>query len=198
LDRLFPRAWAKPLPVAKPVSQGGFAKWKNRLATLIVVLLSLGGIAAVVWSVGFGEDYRHPVVHSFGSLTGTAVCIENCDPYGGRWALLPDNLPPGTPRTKEVWMETTPGPLFLRIEPQRQVRMAFIDLSIGVQWIGPDGKILAQIDPQDRFPGSEQSQYWSYRRDIPIPALVSGKYTLKVTPYDYGLSWIEVTIRSNP
>jgi hypothetical protein len=198
LDRLFPRVWGKPLPATKAVVQGRFAAWKSRLATWIVVLLSLGGIAAIIWSTIIGEDYRHPVVHSFRSIAGTSVCIEKCDAYGGAWAILPENIPPGVPRTMDVWLDATPGPLFLRIEPRRQAGLAFIDLSIGLQWIDPNGKVVAQIDPQDRFPGSAQSQYWNYRKDIPLPALLSGKYTLVVTPYDGGIAWITVTIRKNP
>jgi hypothetical protein len=194
----FPRVWVKPRPVEKASKPGGFAVWKNRLATLIVVLLSLAGIAVLIWSVIFGEDYRHPVIYSFGDLKGTMVCIENCAPSGGQWALLPDNLPPGTPRTMVVRLEAAPGPPFLRIEPRRQPGLTFIDLSIGVQWIDPSGKTVAELDPEERFPGSELSQYWFYRKDILIPALVSGNYTLVVTPYDDGIAWITVTIRKNP
>ncbi|HEY5119921.1 MAG TPA: hypothetical protein VII90_10755 [Anaerolineales bacterium] len=198
MHSLFPRAWAKPRPIYQAASQGKFAGWKSRLTTLVVVLLSLGGVAVIVWSVIFGEDYRHPILYSFGHLTGTNVCIEHCAQLGGEGALLPENLPPGTPRTVVVRLEATPGPLFLRIEPRRQALLAFIDLSIGVQWIDSDGKIVARIDPQDRFPGSEFSQYWFYRKDIAIPPLISGNYTLVITPYDDGIAWIAVSIRKNP
>lgn len=198
MQSLFPRAWAKPYPVQQAAGQGHFSGWKSRLTTLVVVLLSLGGVAVLVWSVIFGEDFRHPILYSFAHLTGTNVCIEQCAQYGGQGALLPENLPPGVPRTAVVRLEATPGPLFLRIEPRRQVRFAYIDLSIGVQWIDPDGKIVAWIDPQDRFPGCELSEYCFYRKDVAIPELESGNYTLVVTPNDDGVAWIEVTIRKNP
>jgi hypothetical protein len=198
LQSLFPRVCAKPYPVQQAAGQGKFAGWKSRLTTLVVVLLSLGGVAVLVWSVIFGEDFRHPILYSFGQLTGTNVCIEHCAQSGGEGALLPENLAPGVPRTVVVRLEATPGPLFLRIEPRRQVLLAFIDLSIGVQWIDPDGKIVARIDPQDRFPGSEFTEYCFYRKDVAIPELESGNYTLVVTPYDDGVAWIEVTIRKNP
>ncbi|MGD0807571.1 MAG: hypothetical protein ABSA10_08915 [Anaerolineales bacterium] len=195
---LFPRAWAKPRPIPQAASQSKFAGWKSRLATWTVVLLSLGGVAVIIWSTVLGEDYRHPIVYSFGDLTGTMVCIEHCEQYGGQGALLPKNPPPGTPRTVVVRLDATSGPLFLRIEPRRQDRLAFIDLSIGLEWINPEGKIVARIDPQDRFPGSELTEYWFYRKDIAIPALESGNYTLVVTPYDNGVAWIAVSIRKNP
>jgi hypothetical protein len=197
LHAFFPHAVPKPRPVPEPAKSNAADGWRTRLATCGVVVFSIAVVVGIVWWTLFREDLSHPVVLKFESIPGTSVCLEHCVESGGEGTLLPDNPPPGTPRTVKVYLVKTDGPLFLRVEPHRQARLAFIDLSVGVQFLDPEGKLIARIDPQDRFPGSEFTEYWSYKKDVPVPALEAGAYTLVVTPYDYGIAWINVAIRKD-
>lgn len=85
---------------------------------------------------------------------------------------------------------------YLRIEPKAQRCLGLPEFSIEVLLEDPAGNVTARVPRTDIFEGYASGDFGcEYRKHMTFTAPISGTYTLRVTPYSWGIYRIDFTIR---
>jgi hypothetical protein len=169
----------------------------NVLAILLIPLLIFGG----VFFYEKWENKKYPVFWQK-NLPGTAVKYE--EQFSGpkvyfnikKDELLPDNIKPGKPRVSDFTINKDSKQMILEISICIQPPFEPIT-SIEIELINPEGKRVLYLSNDDVLKGipSDSPNESSYiRKKFEFASDKKGKYILKITPFDYGISNIEVKI----
>jgi len=139
------------------------------------------------------ENSKHPILWKK-TFLGTAVCY--WDSCGVKNSLLPNNIEPGMPRietfsldkeNKELTLE-----IFISIQP-----FAKPEASLEIELQNPDKKRVFYLSKEKPFQGKASDSpiknsifftKFNFIADKP------GEYTLKVTPYNYGIAFIDISV----
>jgi len=180
----------KPLPKKKFILL-------NVLAIFLIPLLILGGIFLYQkW-----ENKKYPVLWQ-NDLPGTAVKYEkqysDLKVYFNikEGELLPNNIKPGEPRISDFTIDEDNKRLIMEISLFIQPPFEPI-ASIEIELINPDGKSVFYLSKDDilkGIPSNSSNKTSSIREKFEFTSDKKGKYTLKITPFDYGISSIVVKI----
>jgi hypothetical protein len=139
------------------------------------------------------ENSKHPLLWKK-TFLGTAVCY--WDKCGEKNSLLPNNIEPGKPRIETFFLEKENKELtleiFISIQP-----IAKPEVSLEIELINPDKKRVFYLSKEKPFEGkasgspienSTISTKFNFIADKP------GEYTLKITPYNYGIAFIDISV----
>jgi len=139
------------------------------------------------------ENDKYPILWKK-TFPGTAVCYWNS--CGEKDSLLPQNIEPGKPRIETFSLEKENKELILEVRISTQP-IAKPEASLEIELINPDKKRVFYLSKEKLFEGKTS--------DSPIKNSIfstrfyfiadkQGEYTLKITPYNYGIAFIDISV----
>ncbi len=129
------------------------------------------------------------------TFPGTAVCYWNS--CGEKGSLLPDRIEPGKPRIETFSLEKENKELILEVRISTQP-IAKPEASLEIELKNPDKKRVFYLSKEKLFEGKPsnspiKNSFFSTKFNF--IADKQGEYTLKITPYNYGIAFIDISVR---
>jgi hypothetical protein len=167
---------------------------KKFIFNLFIIFFLSGLIILAISLYANWENKKYPILLKT-AVTGTAVCYwETC---GKKGALLPDEMEPGKPRITSLVLDKENQQLIFEVTISIQpVFKPEISLEIELQ--NPSKKRVFYIGKEEVFKGTASDspnknsiifKKFNFTADNP------GEYTLQVTPYNFGIAWLDVSVR---
>ena len=139
------------------------------------------------------ENDKYPILWKK-TFPGTAVCYWNS--CGEKGSLLPDEIEPGKPRIETFSLGKENKELLLKVTISTQP-IAKPEASLEIELKNPDGKRVFYLSKEKLFevkPSDSPNENSICSAKFNFVADKQGEYTLKITPYSYGIAWIDVSI----
>lgn len=160
--------------------------------------LAVGVIFTIVWFAD-QQEIKHPAIWR-GRFPGTAICYkEDC---GKKDNLLPSSIKPGETKTALIPLEKENEKLTLYLmvamQPLIQEGKDSPEASVEVELKNPDKKTIIYLEKEEILKGSipnSPNKNSNSFKEFNFTIEKAGDYTLKITPYSYGIEYIDVTIR---
>lgn len=182
----------KPLPKKQNIFQ-------NQFFVMFFTVVFVGGlIFAFIWFAN-QQEIKHPAVWR-GRFPGTAICYkEDC---GKKNSLLPSSISPGETKTALIPLEKENEKLTLYLmvsmQPFVQEGKNLPEASLEIEFKDPEGKRIFYLSKEEILKGSipdSPNKNSNSLKEFNFTVEKTGDYTLKITPYSYGIEYIDVTIR---
>lgn len=166
--------------------------------TFLTMVIAGGTIFAVVWFANY-QEIQHPAIWR-GRFPGTAICYkQDC---GKQDHLLPASISPGETKTAIVPLEKEGEPLILYVavsmQPLVHEGASSPEGSVKIELFDPDGKSTVYLSKDETLKGSiPDSPYKNseVHKSFQFTVERAGDYTIRVTPYSYGIDYIDIVIR---
>jgi len=160
---------------------------------LFFILLLSGLIVLATFLFQKWENYKYPILWEK-TFPGTAVCY--WDSCGKKGSLLPQSIEPGKPRIETFLLEKENKELILevRISTQPIVKP---EASLEIELKNPDKKIVFYLSKEKLFegkPSDSPNENSFFSAKFYFIADKQGYYTLKITPYNYGIAFIDISV----
>ena len=139
------------------------------------------------------ENSKHPVLWKK-TFPGTAVCY--WDSCGKKDSLLPQSIEPGKPRIETFSLEKENKELILEIYISIQPT-AKPEVSLEIELQNPDKKRVFYLSKEKPFEGKASDspiKNSTFFTKFNFIADKKGEYTLKITPYNYGIAYIDISV----
>lgn len=161
----------------------------------LFLLSGLVILAILLWQKW--ENAKYPILWQE-SFPGTAVCLWECPEYGGKGALLPENVEPGKSSTANFSLPGKGEELILEVRLGTQPSIK-PEASVEIELRDPDGQRILNVGREELIVGkpassSLRASYFSKRFNFTVDQ--EGAYSLKITPYSYGILPLQVRVRS--
>jgi len=140
------------------------------------------------------ENSKHPILWKK-TFPGTAVCY--WDSCGKKDSLLPQSIEPGKPRIETFSLEKENKELTIEVRISTQP-IAKPEASLEIELKNPDGKRVFYLNKEKFFEGKTSGspiKNSAFSTKFNFTANKQGKYTLRVTPYNYGIAYIDTIVR---
>jgi len=170
--------------------QDSKARRRKNLGVWIFILACVCASIALGVGLTWWEDFAHPVLWR-GYIRGTGG-----EATLGEWHKPSEgHIQPGETQELEISLTASEKERFLQVEPGLQRCQGLPTLNIDVRLENANAKVVAQTFPDNAFKGSGGSENCRYWRQVPFKSPASGIYTLYITPYNWGISGITITVR---
>ncbi len=152
-------------------------------------LIILAGLLFQKW-----RNDKYPIFWKK-TFPGTAVCY--WDSCGKKDSLLPNNIEPGQPRIETFLLEEENKELTLEVRISIQP-IAKPEASLEIELKNPDKRRVFYLSKEKLFEGKSSDspiKNSSFSAKFNFIADKKGEYTLKITPYNYGIAYIDISVQ---
>lgn len=139
------------------------------------------------------ENSKHPLLWKK-TFLGTAVCY--WDKCGAKNSLLPNNIELGKSRIETFSLDKENKELTLEVYISIQP-IAKPEVSLEIELINPDKKRVFYLSKEKPFKGKASDspiKNSTFFTKFNFIADKQGEYTLRVTPYNYGVAFIDISV----
>jgi hypothetical protein len=171
-------------------------KSSKTLKAIFYTFLMFFGSALIILGISLfqkWENSKHPLLWKK-TFPGTAVCY--WDSCGEKNSLLPENIEPGKPRIETFSLEKENKELTLEIYISLQP-IAKPEASLEIELQNPDKKRVFYLSKEKPFKGEASdspTKNSTLFTKFNFIADKKGEYTLKITPYNYGIAFIDISV----
>ena len=170
------------------------SRFKKGVFYLFLIFFISGLIFLAVFLYAKWENQKYPVLWRT-TVTGTAVCYwEKC---GKKGTLLPDRIEPGRPRIANFVLDKENKQLILEVIISIQP-VVKPEISLEIELQNPGKNKIFYISKEEVFKGTTSdspNENSIISKKFDFTADRAGEYTLTVTPYNYGVAYVDVSVR---
>ncbi len=166
---------------------------KQKIIIGIFSILLVGLIASSPFLFTKWENRKYPILWEK-SFPGTAIWLDDCPQCGKKGTVLSDHIKPGEPRTASFSLQEKDKEMILEVKLTAQVRIK-PEFSLGIELKNPDKKTILYVDKEELFKGDISSPQVPFSRRFNFTPDKKGEYTIKITPYSYGIFTLQVLVR---
>jgi hypothetical protein len=171
----------------KPISA------KQKIIIAIVSILLVGLICASPFLYEKWQNRNYPVIWKK-IVPGTAIWLDDCAKCGKKGTVLENNIKTGEPRIESFSLQEQNKEMILDIKLIAQPRIK-PEFSLEVELKNPDNKTILYIGKDELFSAIRPETSTSFQKRFYFTTGKAGNYTLKITPYSYGISSIQALVR---
>jgi hypothetical protein len=172
----------------------GYNKDTLKAIFYIFLMFFLSGLIFLAMSLfQKWENDKYPTLWKK-TFSGTAVCY--WDSCGEKDSLLPQNIEPGKPRIETFPLEKENKELTIEIRISTQP-IAKPEASLEIELNNPDKKRVFYLSKEKLFEGKASGspiKNSTFSSKFNFIADKQGEYTLKITPYNYGIAYIDILV----
>ena len=139
------------------------------------------------------ENDKYPILWKK-TLPGTATCY--WDSCGTKGSLLLQNIEPGKARIETFSLEKENKELILEVRISTQPN-AKPEASLEIELQNPDKKRVFYLSKEKLFEGKASGspiKNSGFSGKFNFIADKQGEYTLRITPYNYGIAYIDILV----
>ncbi len=181
------RKYIEALAKVKPPSG------RQKILIAIFCILLVGLIASSPFLFEKWKNRKYPILWEK-SFPGTAIWLDDCPQCGKKGTVLTNNVRPGEPRMANFSLQEKDKEMILDVKLKAQVRIKPY-FSLETELKNPDKKTILHISKEELFKGSLQNPEAPFQKRFYFTPDKKGEYTLKITPYSYGIFTIQVLVR---
>jgi len=166
---------------------------RKKILIAIFSILLLGLVASSPFLLEKWQNKKYPILWEK-SFSATAIWLDDCQQCGKKGTILPNNVKPGEPRIASFSLQEENKEMILDVKLIAQTRIK-PEFSLEIELKNPDKKTILYISKEEPFKAIRSEPGVPFSKRFYFTPDKIGEYTLKITPYSYGISSIQVLVR---